>query len=99
MAAKNAQGEPSESIENTAGNISTQTGDLILKVKQVINQSNNPNITEQLITPGSNKVKEYVVRASSGYPGIFETTSYTKSLKPNYQSNGKQCWFVKSLRC
>ncbi|MFS1539879.1 MAG: hypothetical protein ACL7BU_15655 [Candidatus Phlomobacter fragariae] len=87
---KNAQCEPSKRIENSAATISTQTGDLILKAKQVINQGNNPSITEQLIMPDSNKVKEYVVRASSGDLGILGFTSYTKSLKPNYQINGKQ---------
>ncbi|HGJ5855189.1 hypothetical protein QE197_16740 [Arsenophonus nasoniae] len=34
---KNAQGEPSERIESNAEAISTQTGNLILKAKQVIN--------------------------------------------------------------
>ncbi|HGJ5897489.1 MULTISPECIES: filamentous hemagglutinin N-terminal domain-containing protein [Arsenophonus] len=48
---KNARGEPSERIESNAAAISTQTGNLILEAKQVINYSNNETITAQLITP------------------------------------------------
>ncbi|MDR5615940.1 hypothetical protein [Arsenophonus sp.] len=55
----------------------------------MINQSNNPNITQQLTTPDSNKVKPYVARANGGGLG----TSVNINLKPNYQINGKQRWF------